>query len=295
MNDGIYTDLSIKDYHANKTHYSATQLKYAKTSLKHFQWYIGGMLPKPEGTHFPFGNAFELALLDNASFLKEVAVMPDEDWVSNALQVNPELKNVRNSKLYKDAEKEFIEKATGKYIINDVGPESFDTIEHMLDSCYQDKVIQGLIKNTEYQLSLFWTDEETGLKLKTRPDICKRNKNVIVNVKTILDGSPESFSKEMNKYDYPMQACIEIKGCLATGLMDAVDSYFWLAVEKLPPYNATIYEFHESDIKACMDSTGYHLQKLARAEKENFYPGYSNEADNTHGILRAELPKFYRF
>lgn len=295
IEDGIHTDISIKEYHENQTHISATQIKYAKTSLKHFHWYVTGQIPKPEGSHFGFGNAFELALLDQAGYLKEVAVLPDEEWCDLALSVKPELKNVRNSKEYQDASKEFHKANAHKYIINDTGKESFETIENMLESCYQDKVIQALIKNTEYQLSLFWTDEETGLRLKTRPDICKRNKNVIINVKTIEDGSPESFSRELAKYDYPLQACIEIKGCLATGLMDRVDSYFWLVVEKVPPYNATIYEFTESDQKACSDSVSYHLNKLARAKKENAYPGYSNEADNTHGILKAELPKFYRF
>lgn len=295
IKDGIHTDISIREYHENTTHISATQIKYAKTSLKHFQWYIGGRMPKPEGSHFGFGNAFELALLDQKSFLTEVAVMPDEDWCAKALEVKPELKNVRNSKEYQEALKEFNLKNKSKYIINDVGKESYDVIEEMLTSCYQDKVIQGLIKNTEYQLSLFWTDEETGLKLKTRPDICKRNKNVIVNVKTIEDGSPEAFSRDMVKYDYPLQACIEIKGCLATGLMDTVDSYFWLVCEKSAPYNATIYEFDESDQKACADSTNYHLHKLARAQEAGQYPGYSNEADNQYGILKAEIPKYYRF
>lgn len=295
IEDGIHTDISIKEYHENRTHVSATQIKYAKTSLKHFQWYIDGRILKPEGSHFGFGNAFELALLDEKGYLKEVAVMPDGEWYDKALEVNPKLENVRASKIYQEAKKEWLRAISGKYVITDTGKESFETIECMLESCYQDKVIQALIKNTEYQLSLFWTDEETGLKLKTRPDICKRNKNVIVNVKTIEDGSPEAFSRELGKYDYPLQACIEIKGCLATGLMDRVDSYFWLVCEKVPPYNATIYEFTESDQKACADSVGYHLNKLARAQKENNWPGYTNEADNTHGILKAEIPKYYRF
>jgi hypothetical protein len=295
IEDGIHADISIKEYHENTTHISATQIKYAKTSLKHFAWYISGKIPKPEGSHFGFGNAFELALLDEKGYLKEVAVMPDGEWYDKSLEVNPKLVNVRASGTYQDAKKEWLKAINGKYVINDTGKESFETIESMLESCYQDKVIQALIKNTEYQLSLFWTDEETGLKLKTRPDICKRNKNVIINLKTIEDGSPEAWSRELAKWDYPLQACIEIKGCLATGLMDRVDSYFWLVVEKVPPYNATIYEFTESDQKACADSVGYHLNKLARAKEQNSYPGYSNESDNVHGILKAELPKYYRF
>src|SRR5574343_1362278 len=107
----------------------------------------------------------------------------------------------------------------------------------MLSSCYQDKVIQGLISNTEYQLSLFWTDEQSGVRLKTRPDICKRKKNVIVNLKTTLDGSPEAFSKDINKYDYALQACIEWRGCVASGIMPTVDNYVWLVVEKVAPFN----------------------------------------------------------
>lgn len=294
MENGIYTDISIQDYHDNKTHISATQIKYAKTSLKHFDWYCSGKLPKPKGSHFGFGNAFELALLSQEEYLKSVAVLPDQQWVDEAMTIDEALKVPRNSSHYQQNKKNFLQTVGSKYIINDAGDESFDAIEEMLSSCFEDSVIQALIKNTEYQLSVFWTDEETGLNLKTRPDICKRNKNVIVNVKTILDGSPSSFSKELVNYDYPMQACIEIMGCEASGLMQ-VDTYFWLVVEKVAPFNATIYEFTESDRKACMDSTKYHLHKIAKGREQNKFPGYTQEADNEHGILKATLLSYYKF
>jgi len=294
MNDGIYDNISIEDYHANQTHVSATTLKYAKTSLKHFDWYRRGCLPREEKSQFAFGNAFELALLSGTEYLEKVAIFPDKELIEKALNENKDLKVPRNSTVYKDGAKEFYEKNKGKYIIQDTGNESFDVVEEMLSSCYQDKAIQALIKNTEYQLSLFWTDPETGVKLKTRPDICKRKKNVIVNLKTTLDGSPEAFSKEMNKWDYPLQACVEITGCLRSGLMEQVDSYFWLVVEKVPPYNATIYEFSEQDIGSVMDGFHYLLSKLSKAEKENKWPGYTQEASNEFGILEARIPLWYK-
>jgi len=295
IKDGIHDDISITEYHENKTHVSATVLKYAKQSLKHFDYYRRGLIPREDKFHFGFGNAFELALLDPEGYTKQVAVIPDAVWVEKAMKDNPELKTPRNSKIYQDEKKKFLDENKGKYFINDEGPESFDAIEEMLSSCYQDKAIQALIKNTEYQLSLFWTDEETGVKLKTRPDICKRKKNVIVNLKTTLDGSPEAFSKDLKKYDYPLQAAIEITGCLRSGLMEQVDSYFWLVVEKVPPYNATIYEFREEDIGAVMDGFHYLLNKISRAEKENKWPGYTQEADNVHGILKAQIPLWYKY
>jgi len=293
--DGIYTDITIEDYHANRSHVSATTLKYAKESLKHFDWYRRGLLEKPTGSHFDFGNAFELALLSPDEYVKKVAVMPENDWYEEIKAARTEVKTWRNTTMYKDRHANWISENQGKYIINETGKESFETIEEMLNSCYADKVIQALIKNTEYQLSLFWTDPETGVKLKTRPDICKRKKNVVVNLKTTLDGSPQAFSKDLNKYDYPLQASIEIRGCLASGAMESIDKYFWLVVEKVAPFNATIYEFAERDIAACSDNLDFILHKISKAEKQNIWPGYSDQADNEHGILTAKLPLWYNF
>jgi hypothetical protein len=295
MQDGIYDDLSIEDYHANTTHLSATTLKYARDSLKHFDWYRTGRLPREDKPQFSFGNAFELALLAPNEYLQKVAVMPEAEWFEEVKASKPDVKTIRNTTIYKERCAQWMNENAGKYVISETGPESFEAIEEMLSSCYQDKIIQGLIKNTEYQLSLFWTDPETGIKLKTRPDICKRKKNVIVNLKTILDGSPDGFSKDLKKWDYPLQAVIEIEGCLRTGIMDKVDNYFWLAVEKVAVFNATIYEFQETDIAPVMDSFHFLLSRIKKAQEKNLYPGYTDLADNEYGILQAKIPLWYRF
>jgi hypothetical protein len=294
MKDGIYDNISIEDYHANTTHVSATTLKYAKDSLKHYNWYRSGKLPQQTKSQFDFGNAFELALLAPQEYLKKVAVKNESGWIEEAMAQN-DYKVPKNSTVFQERAKEFYANSIGKYVIADNGPESFEAIEEMLSSCYQDRVIQALIKNTEYQLSVFWTDEQTGIKLKTRPDICKRKNNVVVNLKTTIDGSPEQFSKDLKKWDYPLQACIEMRGCIASGLMEKVDNYFWLIVEKVPPFNATIYEFAERDIAAVSDNLDFILHKISKAQTQGLWPGYSEQADNPHGILTARLPMWYNF
>lgn len=295
MKDGIYDNITIEDYHANTTHVSATTLKYARTSLRHFDWYLSGKLAREAKSQFDFGNAFELALLSPNEYLAKVGVLPEAEWFDEIEKAKPGTKTYRNTTMYRERLAEWQANNQGKYIIAETGPESFETIEEMLSSCYQDSVIQALIKNTEYQLSLFWTDDETGIQLKTRPDICKRKKNVIVNLKTTLDGSPEAFSKDLKKWDYPLQAAIEIQGCLKSGLMESVDSYFWLVVEKVPPFNATIYEFAERDIAAVTDTLSYLLNKIKKAKDEDKYPGYTDQADNMHGILTAQIPLWYKY
>lgn len=294
MTDGIHTDISIEDYHSNQTHYSATQLKLAKKSLKELDWTRRGLIKQEQKTYFDFGNAFELALADPIGFSERVAILKDSEWIEAAMQSNPDLSKPRASKVYGGLYDDFCGQNKGKYLINDFGKESYETIKAMLESCYADKAIQALVRNTEYQLSLFWHDEETGLGLKTRPDICKRKKNVVVNIKTIEDGSPSAFSRELAKHDYPLQAAMEMTGCLRTGLMEKIDVYYWLVVEKVPPFNATIYEFADEDISASVDELRYLYTRIAKAKKEGLFPGYSDKADNEFGILRANIPLWYR-
>lgn len=293
MISGIHDDISIQDYHGKfKESISATGIKMAKKSLKLWKWMQTH--PTEIKPHFDFGNAFELALLDKENFKSQVAILQTQSWIAKALQEKPELKVPKSSASYKGEESKFLAVNEGKYIIPDVGPHSFESIEYMLESCYRDSTIQRLITNTEYQLSLFWSDPATGLMLKTRPDVCKRKKNVVVNLKTAIDGSPSEFSRTLANHDYPLQAAIEIRGCVETGLMPWVDNYFWLVVEKEPPYNATLYEFDKIDQQYSFDELDYLLNKIKRAHEEDLYPGYGDRADNPHGILTAQVPLWYK-
>jgi FMN phosphatase YigB (HAD superfamily) len=72
------------------------------------------------------------------------------------------------------------------------------------------------------------------------------------------------------------------------------DNYFWLVVEKEPPFSATLYEFMPDDIEYCMDEFHYTLKLVADAIAENKFPSYSQRADNKHGILQARLPLYYK-
>lgn len=292
MMNGIYTDVSISEYHQNKTHISATSIKYIKKSLALWRWMQTN--PQEEKLHLAFGNAFEIALLDKNNFEKFVAIMQTENWVAKALEEKPKLKVPKSSKCYQAEEEKFIKENEGKYILPDVGAQSFEYIAYMLEACHKDAVIQKLIKNTEYQVSLFWTDDQTGVNLKTRPDICKRKKNVIVNLKTSVDGSPSAFSKDLAKYDYALQAAMEIRGCIESELMSGVDNYFWLVVEKEPPFNATLYEFDNGDQAYSQDELDFLLSKIKKAKEENLYPGYGDRSDNPYGILTAVIPTWYK-
>lgn len=291
IKEGIYDNINIKDYHSDRDYFSSSSLKLAKKSLKLFELWLNGEIdttgkevPKIE-SHFDFGNAFELALLDQTAFENEVFLYD--------IEARPETNKTMASIKNKEWKEEIFK--TDKYIVSKWGEkESFQTIVKMLTSCHKDAVIKKLIQGIEYQYSIFWKDEKTGLKLKTRPDICKTKKNIIVDVKTTIDGSPEKFSKDMADYDYPFQAVMQIDGVIKSGFMKQVDAYYWLVVEKEPPYSATLYEFDPEDIAWVTDEYDYVLNCVSQALKKNHFPSYSYRADNKYGILRANIPLWYK-
>jgi len=290
MMPGVYENISIEKYHYAQDYISASGLKLAKKSLALFKMYRDGELEHDTKLHLDFGNAFELALLDPDEFGRKVA--NEVDILNEIKEKAPDVKKPRATAVYKDWIE--AEQKADKYIIRADGKQSFETIQFMLRSCYKDATIQKLINNIEYQFSIYWKDTQTGLNLKTRPDICKSKKNIIVDLKTTLDGSPEKFSRDLANFDYPLQACMQIDGVLQSGFMPKVDKYFWLVVEKEPPYSATIYEFDQEDIKYCMTEYEYVKGITARAIEQNLYPSYSQQADNPHGILTARIPLWYR-
>jgi len=291
---GIHTDVTIEDYHSDKSWLSATGLKHAAKSLAEYKYFLDGGFDEDEKPHFDFGNAFELALLDHKGFEEKVAIEQTEYWKSIALKEKPDLKIPKSSAKYKELAASFALENVGKYFIPDTGAESFETIEKMMASCKQDKIIQTLLENVKYQATCCWIDPEHQVQMKTRPDICKINKNIIVNLKTSLCASPECFSRDLAKFDYPLQAVTEIIGVEATGLMEKVDKYFWLVVEKRPPYCAVLYEFDQSDIETYRNTYRFLLHKIKTARAENKWPGYSDRADNQYGVLTARIPAWYQ-
>jgi len=296
MKPGIYTDLSIEDYHQKVKAISASALKKIKKSELDYWHHYNNTEEQERKSHFDYGNAFELAIMDAANgtneFDQKVAVMPTNDWTAKAMADNPNLKSPAASKIYKEAKAEWEAINAEKYHIALTGKESMETITHTLNQLRKDETVWKLIEGTSYQVSAIWKDEETGLMLKTRPDVAKINKNVVLDIKTCQDASPFGFARQATNLDYPIQAVMQIDGMIQSGCMDKVDRYYWLAVEKEAPYNYGLYYFLPEDIEAVMAKYRALLKKAAKIDFEN-PKSYGGAADNQYGILNLEIPKYY--
>jgi len=282
----IIKDLTIEAYHYEEPYIksiSSTGLKKADNSLKLFKDYQDSKTRQGRKVHFDFGNAFEIALVEPKEFLNKVSIFDGND--------RPEPEKTFGSKENKAWKLDFEMKAINenKYIIHKSGDHSIETVQYMKASCEADPTIKALLSNIEYQYSFFWDCPETGLALKTRPDISIVNKNNLIDIKTCDDASPRAVSKAISNFGYATQACMQIDGVQQCSYIKEVDNYFWLFVEKKAPYDAVLYEFSKEDRSIKMAEYKRTLKRVANAISKEHYPGYKEFSNNKYGILTAKI------
>lgn len=295
IEDGVYYNMPIDVYHGNKTHESASLLKNLFKSLAHYK---SEKNKKSERKiHFDFGNAYELAITDKDEFNRKVCIMdeskrpfPEKNYQTKA------------NKAWKDS---FIKEAVsdGKLIIPKEGDNSSVAMNEMLGNFMTHKTADVLVKGSNFQTSIFWTDKKTGLKIKTRPDFWKtknekRHYAIVTDLKTDKDNTEEKHIKSICNLNYPVQSVIQMMGLLAAGLIDKNEDgvfnarFFWIVCSKSSPFNTEVYEFAEEDICSFTTSVEEKLTELSKAKKENLFLSYNPSID--FGIRQVRFPFYYR-
>ena len=274
-------NLSITDYHKGEG-ISASQIKKAIPSTAHF--FVEEKKSEKRNPAFDMGNGFELLLTEPENFFNEVVIFNPEN--------KPEADKTMGSKLNKAWKDEIME---SDKIVLDL--EQFETLQKMVESCKKNNNIVETLRDCKLQMSLFWNDPETGLLLKTRPDVIKyiSEKNVIVNdVKTCMDASPDGFGKAFANLNYGIQAVTQIDG-VESALGVTVDFYTYTVVEKLAPFNAQVYVLSPEDIVFYRQIYKAILKRIKRAMEDKKYidAGYSEDSLDNGGALDLSIPAWH--
>jgi hypothetical protein len=268
--------ISNDEYHGDREYLSASRMKSAITSMYHFANYKG--LGKKK--FFDIGSAFELYLTDRKEFMNCVHVYSESQ--------RPEKQFTMGSAI----NKKWLERLQEQHEIVLTDSE-YGMIKKMDEACRKNKTIINLVEAGEFQISVFWEDEN-GLKVKTRPDITifLDDKHVIlIDIKTTQDASPVGFSSQCRNLNYPFQAIMQIKGLEAAGYF--VENYYYLAVEKGDLPLAQLYEFMFEDqtpLRIAYDSIS---KKIKNWQETGYAPGYEGGCDNEYGIQKLEIGDFY--
>ena len=251
MEQGIYPNISHSEYHAMKDIVSNSYLQRLNECP------ASARLPMEETPALIFGRAFHSFLLDpKESFDRDFAVCHSND---------------QRTKIWK----EFAEQNKGKTII---GHDDYIKIGEMYGAIATHPLAAPLLMKGRSEMSVFWTDEETGLPCKCRPDrIPDGDHGVILDLKTVRNADVHAFTRACMTYGYAREAGMYISGFNAVSSAK-VDSFMFIVIEKEPPYRTEVYVMEDLFVEHGQSE----FHRLLRIEKEcrekNLWPHWKNEA-----------------
>lgn len=200
----------------------STEVKAACRSAAHWRAYCAQ--PRADTPALALGRLVHVALLEPERF-------------ADCAVVRPSFGNMRTVKAQAEAAQWQAE------LRPDAMPVTLadmDVVQGILASAKAHSRVPNLLRTGRAEHSLFWRSQDHDLVLKCRPDFVSET-GYLVDVKTTMDASLESFSRDVVRYSYSLSAAMYCDGMRASGAANP-DHFIILAIEKTPPYAMAIYD-----------------------------------------------------
>lgn len=211
---------------------------------------------KPEETEaLIIGRAIHTATQEYAQFNQEFVVSPGFNRRKNDGKAE-----------YAD----FVAKHAGKDILDQ---DQYNLVMKVREAILNHPLAKRLLMSGYVENTYYWTDPDTGVKCKCRPDFLNKL-GIGVDIKSTEDASPDAFGRSATKYRYPVQGAFYTDGLEANGIY--LDSFVFIAVEKKPPYAVACYELPSRGYDIGRQQYKANLRTYAECKASNEWPGYSD-------------------
>jgi exodeoxyribonuclease VIII len=257
-------------------------LKEYHKSPKHFKWAIDNPRQSTE--------AQTLGTLVHSMVLEPDTVKDDFTIINPLMRPDPtrDFRSAEN-KLWKQ---QLMEEASlhGRQIVD---AEIYEQAKAMADSVLSNPVIKALIEKATIEKGIMWTDPNTGLKCKGRPDAIVPDKDLIIDLKTTISAHPDDFQRSIWNYRYHEQAAFYSMGLKAIHGSERFSRFLFIAVENKAPYCSASYFLSPSALdtgwSTCMSLLNLHKECVTN---NDWSRGYEVRADHKSGIMDLDLPQY---
>lgn len=225
---GVVVDMPDEEYHRRKDSLSASgaKLLLPPSCPAIFKWQRDN--PPPSKPHFDFGHAAHKSVLGVG---QPVRYIDAKDWRTKRAQQE-------QAEAYAAGEIPLLEEQRG-------------IIEGMTAALRAHPLAARLLDPTEGQpeISLFATDPETGVNLRSRLDWLPNPRNgrlLLCDYKTTVSANPTVFVKSAANLNYHMQdsfyrAIVRLLG------LDDDPAFLFIAQEKTPPFIVSVIDLEVPD------------------------------------------------
>lgn len=239
MKPGKYNDISLTTYHKIPA-WSKTMLDHISKSPAHYQtWEDNRPDPTPS---MIFGAAFHCAVLTPLLYEKEYAIYPTID---------------KRTKKGKEVFEQFLALNNNKSIISFTDAAK---IELMKKRLYAHPLASQVLTAGEAEQSFFWTDPETKIECKARPDYLRFD-DICIDMKVSHNILMHDFQNTVYKFRYHVQGAFFMDGIFHS-TNQLCKEFIIIAIEDEPPFGIMVYVLDDYAIAKGAETYHDDLRKI---------------------------------
>jgi hypothetical protein len=159
--------------------------------------------------------------------------------------------------------------------------------QRMAGNVFEHRVAAKLLEAGAAELSGYWHDHATGVRLRFRPDWLPdvgAGRPIIVDYKTAASANPRRFIKSAADYGYHQQGAWYIDGLAeVSGAADA--AFIFIVQQKDPPFLVSVCQLDAEAIELGRRQNRAAIELYAACRDANRWPGYE-------GITTLSLPRW---
>jgi len=287
----IIEDLPAEDYHADKTRMSSTAIRNILRSPRHFLLNWQGLEDEgEEKDHFRIGRAAHLFLLEPHKFKAQYVVEP----VHQGFTKDGKPTTSANALSVKEAKEHWLSQQKPDALI--VSQQELDELVGMIEAVLEHPQAAGLLSNGVAETTIRWTDEETGVMCKARPDYLSRigDELHLIDFKTTRDIRAGIFANDGLKMGYGTQLAFYHDG-VVKALGRQPTSITIIAVEKKPPHEAVVYLLNDDWFEYGQRFYKHALKIYKKCRDTGKFPAFQNGSQMLSMPSRAQqdqVPEF---
>lgn len=161
---------------------------------------------------------------------------------------------------------------------------------------YAGGILPKLLTHSKREISLYYTDPVTGVKVRCRPDAMQFEENIgvnaIISVKSTRAESLEKFYYDAAKLQYEVTEGMYQE--VASGVTGRdFNCTITVMFQTVPPYGVALMVWDGEDIE--IGKFKYHqaLQTVFECKEKGLYPGYDAYAESGNfGLINMKLPQW---
>ncbi|MCX2931354.1 PD-(D/E)XK nuclease-like domain-containing protein [Mycobacterium sp. CVI_P3] len=276
--DGLHPGISDNSYHADRESLSSSGARRLLSTCPAKFHHEQSQPPKPKAV-YDFGHLVHHEVLGEGAEL--VILVPEVHGVK--ADGKPSEKPTATT-MWKDAEAEARSRGAVPVHVAD-----YLVARAMREQVYAHPIARKLLEHGYPELSGYWHDRATGIRLRYRPDFLAElpgGRIVCVDYKSAADASPGHFAKASADYGYFQQDPWYREGLIANDITDD-PAFVFIAQEKEPPYLVSVLQHQADDVQRGRDLNRIAVDRYAHCVGTGEWPGYG---DGTH-IIR--MPSWF--